>query len=58
MANHKRKRHPNKRNGCKLCKYHKARGMMKTKDKELVMHGFGKLRALANAKADMRDALG
>ena len=49
---HKKKRHPNARAGCAMCKPQKKGGM--NPDKELGHKGFGKLRALLAAKDKMK----
>lgn len=51
--NHKRRRPKNSRAGCLMCKRNKANGAKKC---ELGHYGFGKLRALAGAEQDMREA--
>lgn len=49
--NHKRHRPKNRRAGCLLCKPNKMNGWNKDK---LGHKGFGKLRAVANAKSDQQ----
>lgn len=59
MAHHKRKRQPNRRAGCKMCKPQKSVTGYKSQVEDQVFHeGFGKLRRLQAAKQDMRDSLG
>lgn len=50
---HKRKRHPNARSGCAMCKPHK-KGHATNADKELGHVGFGKLRKLIHAESDLK----
>ena len=50
---HKRKKHPNTRAGCAMCKPQKKGGA--NPDKVLGHKGFGKLRALFNARQDMKE---
>lgn len=54
MANFKNKRPRNGRAGCKMCKPHKA-GNGYDAEKEVYHTGFGKIRRLAAAKADMKN---
>jgi len=50
-VNHKRRRQPNARAGCKMCKPQKSN---KFNDETSVYHvGFGKIRKLAATKQDM-----
>ena len=49
----KRKRHPNARAGCKMCKPQKSN--LFNDEKEIYHQGFGKLRRLAAAKQDLRE---
>lgn len=50
---YKRKRHPNARAGCAMCKPQKKGGM--NPDKEVGHKGFGKIRKLIHAKRDMKE---
>jgi hypothetical protein len=51
---HKRKRHSNRRAGCAMCKPQK-KGKGANPDTKVWNNGFGKIKSLINAKADMRD---
>jgi hypothetical protein len=53
--NHKRKRHPNARAGCKMCKpYKQVSGWKGLSERRLGgAGGFGKIRNLIYAKQDM-----
>lgn len=57
MTNHKRKRHPNRRAGCKMCKPQKSvSGYKGLANKEILgKGGFGKIRALRHAEKDLND---
>lgn len=59
MANHKRRRAPNQRSGCKMCKPYKGVTGYKGKaDSEVAgAGGFGKIRRLRAAERDMRDEI-
>ena len=52
--NFKRRRPKNCRSGCLMCKPNKANGAKKD---DLGHRGFGKLRALAGANQDLREAV-
>lgn len=52
--NHKRKRHPNARAGCAMCKPQK-KGKGANPDTKVWNNGFGKIKSLINAKADMKN---
>lgn len=56
MANHKRRKPASSRAGCKLCKPYKDQRASKRKAQREVMGrgGFGKLRALRHAEADLK----
>lgn len=49
--NYKRKRHPNARAGCAMCKPQKKGGA--NPDTKVWNNGFGKIKALIHAKEDM-----
>ena len=52
--NHKRGKPKSRRAGCMLCKPHKHQRHSKIKrESELVLTGFGKLRAARHAREDM-----
>ena len=52
MANFKRKGPKSIRGGCLCCKPHKCQGV--NDEKSISKRGFGKLKALFNAKEDMK----
>jgi len=54
--NFKRKRHPNARAGCAMCKPQKKSGG--NPDTKCHHQGFGKIKSLINAKIDMKQELG
>lgn len=53
--NFKRKRHPNARAGCGMCKPQKKGGL--NPEKEVGHKGFGKIKRLIHAKQDFKDWL-
>lgn len=57
MANHKRRRPASTRAGCKLCKPYKDQRYSKRKAQREIAGGggFGKLRALRHAEADLKE---
>ena len=52
--NHKRRRAPNRRAGCGMCKPHK---LSHFKQDQLGHRGFGKLRRVIHTGQDLREAL-
>lgn len=54
MAHFKRKRHPNARAGCAMCKPHK-KGHGANSDTGVHHQGFGKIKALIHAKEDQNN---
>jgi hypothetical protein len=51
---HKRKRHPNARSGCAMCKPQK-KGNGVNPDKEMGHSGFGKIKKLIHTKEDLKN---
>ena len=53
---HKRKRHPNARSGCAMCKPQK-KGNGVNPDKELGHSGFGKIKKMIHSREDLDNAM-
>ena len=53
--NHKRRKAPPARAGCKMCKPQKKGGYLNP-DTEVGHYGFGKIRALRHANSDLKEA--